>query len=570
MITSSHFADAYRTPQLHGNETPAPKFLDTGFPSIPRPSTSSSVDLANPAFHVNYHTTNPHLLLPPVEPSQRLSSSPDLASAAWTPTARTTSPTVASRSSADKNMDSSQMQTPPPTRDSSSKRKAQQTALQFGTPSTIIQKKVLSTPGVPAPVPSDGFATFSTPLQFPGLQFSPDAFQFPVDGSSSAPALPHSRFVWDTPGASDAGMIFSDDPFATPSNLGAAQNWFATPRLPDNKASFVDFTPQASSPPGPAYWSDATQGRNSDGVQQPPNFMSTSGVDPNMLFSFTHPSQALNNSFVEPQRRHSSFDPSALEKSMNQQAELQPAQQPHSRGSSGSSTFSGPNGPRPGLQRSNTDSGSKKPANSSLTRSTSFGHIPRRPSPLKRNNYGPLSAIPEAARPRPRTRLVIGKDGRARTETRDSTSPHDPAKRYPELWDDDSDTEPEEDLPVLSRHTSFNLSFDSKRPTKQARMNSYAKQLDSAGLPRPSSVGSNHEQLPSSRAGSSGRESQKAAPRHKLEEPRRYSMPAFASLDISKIGENEDDNAQGALERMVKSRITRTQQGIFGYPINPR
>lgn len=396
------------------------------------------------------------------------------------------------------------MQTPPPTRDATSRR-LQQSGGNVATPATVIAR-------TPGQVPPSAGLFNQTPFGYPSLQFSPDTMQFPSSGPMSAPPLPHSRLFWDQPDNGthmDVDMPIGSDPFGpTPHKIDGNVNWQPF-HIPTNN----QMNPQAfqvlQGLPSPGAVSSFAPSNHTDGRNsRPSSFISTSGgVDPSMLFSFSSPGPAssfdtsvpppmsLTNQQVETRQPYET----QLMDSIREKEAARKAKSQHSRTSTNSSNASFE--ARPSLQRSNTDSGFRRSRPTSME-SRSSGpaaayNIPRRSSPSKRSSGGLLMAIPEVRRPR--TRLIIDESGRARTETvvveeeeeRKETrrNPQDLRKQYPGLWaDDDSDTEEDEPAPpvTLSRNTSFNL--PQRRPSKHARNDSGdLHRSNSSKVPRPSS-----------------------------------------------------------------------------------
>ncbi|KAF2194867.1 hypothetical protein K469DRAFT_546977 [Zopfia rhizophila CBS 207.26] len=557
-VPQSHFLDAWSTPRVNGHQTPAqtPSFAIST--PVDRPSSSYSQKIRSPQdpeFHVNHFTPN-NLPLPPVDPSRRLSSSPGPLSA--NKAEGTLRPRPVS-------MDTSQMQTPPPTRDATSRRSLGQSAgNEFATPATVISR----TPGQ-VQGPDELFN--QTPFGFPSLQFTPDMMQFPSTGPMSAPALPQSRLFWDQHSDSnsmDMDMPIASDPFGpTPHKIEGNLNWqsFHTPSNQMNSQAFQAL--HGLSPSQPTSFVSAEDRSNS----RPNSFISTSvGVDPSMLFSFSspgptasfnNPAQQMNIHFEGRQPYETQARDSLREKELAKKVKGQ-----HSRTNTASSTASLEN-TRPGLQRSNTDSGFRKSRPSSMESKSSGSaaghHIPRRSSPLKRQSGGSLMSIPEIRRPR--TRLVIDEDGRARTETvpveddidirRDACrdSQKDLRRQYPGLWNED-DTESEEDEPVtLSRNTSFTL--PQRRSSKHARTDSGGlDRSNSFKVPRPSSGIFEKSSFDTLRP-TSGKTADNQF--------RRFSMMDFPT-PFGDIKENEDQqmpdspgDALGALKKVVEGRQKR-------------
>lgn len=393
-------------------------------------------------------------------------------------------------------MHTSQMQTPPPTRDATSRRLQQ--SVDAATPVTVIAR----TPGqVP---PSEGLFN-QTPFGFSSLQFSPDMMQFPGTEPMSAPPLPHSRLFWEQSNEAmqmDVDMPLAADPFGpTPHKMEGNMNWqtFHTSTGGQmNPQAFQALQGMSPLETGTSFaTSNAVDGHNS----RPSSFISTSGgVDPSMLFSFSNPDQSPSFNTSVPVLKHvetrQPYETQLLGSLREKEASRQ-ARSQHSRTSTSSSNASFD--ARPVLQRSNTDSGFRKSRPSSMDSRSSAAaaiqNIPRRSSPLKRSSGGLLGAIPEVRRPR--TRLIVDESGRARTETvpaeededdrETHRNPQDHRRQYPELWaDDDSDTEDDESPQTitLSRNTSFNL--QQRHPSKHARNDSgEIQQTNSFKMPRP-------------------------------------------------------------------------------------
>jgi len=379
-------------------------------------------------------------------------------------------------------MHTSQMQTPPPTRDATSRRLQQ--SVDAATPVTVIARTPRQAP------PSEGLFN-QTPFGFSSLQFSPEMMQFPGTGPMSAPPLPHSRLFWDQPNDAiqmDVDMPLAPDPFGpTPHKIEGNVNWQAFHTSTSGQMNPQAFQALQGLPSLEPTSSFATSNAGDEHDSRPSSFISTSGgVDPSMLFSFSGPdlSPSFNTSVPVPKQVEvrQPYETQLLDSLWEKEASRQ-AKSQHSRTSTNSSNASFE--ARPVLQRSNTDSGLRRSRPSSMdsrsSASAAIQNIPRRSSPLKRSSGGLLGAIPEVRRPR--TRLIVDESGRARTETvpaeededdrETRRNPQDPRRQYPELWaDDDSDTEDEEppETITLSRNTSFNL--QQRHPSKHARNDS--------------------------------------------------------------------------------------------------
>jgi hypothetical protein len=397
------------------------------------------------------------------------------------------------------------MQTPPPTRDATSRRSLQQSAGQgFATPATVIQR-------TPTQATTDAFLD-QTPFGFGNVQFTPDMTQFPMAAPMSAPPMPHSRLFWDPQHNSaqmDLDMPMADPFGPTPHKVEQNFDWqtFSTPAPTRMQPQPLQTSFHGMSSPGPVS-SFATNYMAGAQSSRPSSFVSTSGVDPNMLFSFS--SSGMHNSFGNmPLQRSQSvssrqpYETQARDSQREKEA-AKKARSQHSRSNTNSSSGSVEN-VRPALQRSNTDGGFRKSRPNSMESRISIpavaSTIPRRSSPLKRQSGASLTSIPELRRPR--TRLFIDETGRARTETvpiededetpKDTrkTSQTDLRRQYPGLWEED-DTESDDDEPApvvsLSRNTSFNMPQPQRRASKHARSDSGGlERSNSFKMPRPSS-----------------------------------------------------------------------------------
>ncbi|KAF2874174.1 hypothetical protein BDV95DRAFT_324795 [Massariosphaeria phaeospora] len=567
-VSQSHFLDAWSTPRVNGQQTPAQTPSFTLSTPIHRPSSSYSQKVPtpeDPEFHVNHFAPN-NLPLPPVEPGRRLSSSPGPFAVRSSGGNLREHPPSQSRPVS---MDTSHMQTPPPTRDATSRRSLQQSARnEFATPATVISR----TPGHVQT--SDGLFN-QTPFGFPSLQFSPDLIQFPSTGPMSAPPLPHSRLFWDQPndGAHmDVDMPIASDPFGlTPLKFEANTNWqtFHTPASQFNPEAFQTLHGMSSQGPMTSF---ATSTAGDYSTSRPSSFVATSaGVNPNMLFSFSNPGPTHSFSDPVPQISDSNDNRQPYETQVRdarrERERTKQTKSQHSRTSTSSSTKSFDHS-KPGLQRSNTDSGFRKSRPSSMesrsSGSASGFNIPRRSSPLKHQSGGSLLSIPEVRRPR--TRLVIDETGRARTETVPAEELVDSSKeprrnsqkdlrsQYPGLYsDDDSDSEPEEPV-MLSRNTSFNIP-PQRRASKHARNDSNSlERSNSFKVPRPSSGifdKSSFETI---------RPMKRSVDNASL----RFSMMDFPT-SYSDVNQHDDQqmpdspgDALGALKKVVEGRQKRT------------
>lgn len=500
----SHFLDAWATPRVNGQHTPAQTPSYSLSTPNDRPSSSYSLKVRtpeDPEFHVN-HFAPTNLALPPVEPQRRLSSSPDPSSIR-----RVGLNQEGQRPrSGPVKMDFSQMQTPPPTRDATSRRNVQQSVgHQNATPATVIRRTPLQQ------LSTSGGVFDQTPFGYADVPFSPSMMPFANAGPMSAPPMPQSRLFWESNDTSqmDVDMPASLDPFGpTPNKFQGNLGWqtFHTPVVEQMQAQFQ---PQQSMSSADLMASFGASTAGEGQTSRPNSFVSTTaGVDPSMLFSFTSPDDMTASFGSMPQQSMSKPNRQPYETQMlDSRREREKANKPrslHSRSNTNSSSGSVEDN-RPTLQRSNTDSGFRRirPLNSerrSSADTSAVHHIPRRSSPLKRANSGALKAIPEFVR-RPRTRLIIDETGRARTETvpaeEEEVTPRDMRRtsqtsirnQYPALWEEgDTESDSDEPQPALSRNTSFSIPQPQRRASKHARTESNElSRNNSIKMVRPSS-----------------------------------------------------------------------------------
>lgn len=588
-VPQSHFLDAWTTPQANGQQTPVqtPSF-SISTPVAPASQNYKPRTVDDPGFHVNHFVPNT-LPLPPVDPSRRLSSSPDPSSVRGSESGREGRQFSLSAVRAMDPSQMAQMQTPPPTRDASQRINPRQSGANgFTTPATVIAR-------TPTQDAGGNVLYAQSPFGFPSLQFSPEMAHYASTGPLSAPALPQSRLFWDQQHDSNTMNmnLAMTDPFGpTPNGANNSINWQAYGSQPNqvNQEAFQalhGLSSPSHAAPFAASSMDAQQPKSNSRTN---SFSSTSAsVDPSMLFSFSSPGPSASfgnqpqNAFpnfegrrpYETQAMDSLREKEEREKDRDlRERELaRKAMGQHSRTNTSSSAESIQE-VRPGIQRSNTDSGFRRSRPSSMESRSSGSaagyHIPRRSSPLKRQSAGSLVAIPEIRRPR--TRLVVDEDGRARTETvadvderesRESrrSSRNELKLQYPGLWSaNDSDSEADE--PALSRNNSFTI--PPPRSSKHTR-------TDSGGLShsspmkmiRPSS-GIFDKSAPDPVRSNNKRGGERAY--------RRFSMMDFPT-SFNSLNESQDQDmpdspgdALGALKKVVEGRNKRT--GTLSIPFS--
>lgn len=459
------------------------------------------------------------------------------------------------------------MQTPPPTRDSTSRR--QYVYGQHGvqsTPSTAYQQGPVSTPAQQPIMPNmQQTPTFQTPGQFTQLQFSPDMWGFPAGGPMTAPAVPQARFPWDsTPPMPQyqhpVNMNTPQQPFGPANPISAP-----VPSWPSNNVSpvelpsstFVPSQTRTSALEDGDFWRTAqtvdpqATTFSSDGIFTSP----TTGVNPNLLFSFSSPVPSSNplgnNQETQTDVDFSNRQPYEHQmRESNRERELaRKAKQQHSRTNTTSSSLTAT--ARPGLHRSNTDSGFRRNKNRSFESRTGAQSLDaaRKPSPLKRLSQASLSSIPESMRPLPRTRLVIDESGRARTETEPVDVPESRS-----LWDD-VDSDDEDELAVPSQRNSFINPTESFRSSKHARNDSGDQPFSASKRPLSSaSLASLTSRLESTPLG-------KKNPRDSMDSSyRRFSMGSFASSQSQSQGnddvfvEEDSSDARAAVMKLIQER----------------
>ncbi|KAK5132079.1 hypothetical protein LTR16_000105 [Cryomyces antarcticus] len=498
-------------------------------------------------------------------------------------------------------MDPPQIQTPPPTRDASSRRRTQQLqSAAFGTPSTIVSRHA-STFQTPQAKHETNPIYQPSPVQFSTTQFEPGVFQYSSSGATTAPAYSQPHLLWNQNSDASAMDVDEFDPFGPGPQRDRGIFGWQNLAIPINAVPDQSFQ-TSSSHSMPVSTLETTRcdtsrvdTQESQGYSQPTSFHSaTTGVDPSLLFSFSNPTELTDVSRTTPQL--SQFGPeqavrqpyehqtkqSMREKEFQQQRIVQSC---HARTNTGSSTasFSSVSTARPGLQRSNTvghviTNNSINPFQPavSLQRSNTAVHIPRKPSPLKRPSLSSLAAISETFKPRPRPSVVltIDESGRARTET---IIVEDDAEarvklQYPGLWDDgDSDDSSDSNMPVLSRTASLALP-ESERCAKAARIETSSDGIARPTIARSASSASLRNSLGTIRIASPGlrRSSSARRPTTLGQKNRKNTLWSFdGSLPGTEDNKNETemvlrqddeaDDAHSALRRVVEDRSKRQE-----------
>ncbi|KAK3725436.1 hypothetical protein LTR37_000406 [Vermiconidia calcicola] len=394
---------------------------------------------------------------------------------------------------------STQMQTPPPTRGTNARKQQQPQQIAFGTPSTIASRRFM-TPQQPFVPSNDEAQTQHNPTHFHQLQFSPDMYQYLHLGPASAPVAPQSKVFWaqaDSP-IQPAPSATLDDPFAP---LASGHIGWPSDGLQQHSAQSVSFdTPIMNSfPVQPPHL------RPASAVQRPTNLAvhpvteaSSAGVDPSLLYSSPiRPILRSNSRNKKAQPQAAATGTKEISDSVRDRSDTI-ASTTTSRAAST-------------LQRSHTTATARPQsmyslmsAVESLSRSSSFGQLPRTASPVKRFGRPPLGPISEG-KPRQRTSVILTVDenGRARTETlrADNSPTRSIRERYPALFDSDSsDAESDGSGDTPSRPSSFIFEKRDERRSKAARLDPPVENLEGLTIPRSSSSASMRKGVTPSRA----------------------------------------------------------------------
>lgn len=203
--------DFLKTPKFPSFSTPVKSPIKPS--GTKRPLSSQNIE-EQIASHVHHLSPNPDQTLPPVEPSRRLSSSPNPSSTTKRVCHRSSEPeltplkTSLNEQSTSSMRSAGSMQTPPPTSTSASRRQVQhaQSAKLVKQPATTNRR--MSSPGVArANNAETTLPQIEASPGFPSLQFSPEVFSFQNAGPATAPAFPQQRLFWDPEQSHDAMSI---------------------------------------------------------------------------------------------------------------------------------------------------------------------------------------------------------------------------------------------------------------------------------------------------------------------------------------------------------------------------
>lgn len=498
----SHFQDAFATPQMP-SYTPQPSETATMTP-LQRPHTSAG-PLQN-QYYVHGPAVAGQPMLAPHQSNYTMSPMYGTSQ----PQAMQTAPNTV--------YDTSQMQTPPPTRGTSVK-KPQMQNVAFGTPSTIASRRFM-TPQQGQAQPQLAHSTVQTPMQYQ-LQFTPEMYQFGNFGPATAPAMPQSQLLWDpnSPTVYQHHTQYQtqqprlEDPFVPASNAGL--QWPA-------QVSQQSITPLLDF---------GTPAMNGFHVQAPPQrpastvnlantvtpAMTTASVDPSLLYSSpvrpVQESPPVRANVQPPNPRASAKKPAANRKdsshSQQQSQDHERADNKATRGSVPTASSSSRSIVRPSLQRSNT-TGHLRPQSAqsftsrdSLSRSNSLLQVSRTASPLKRVGKSNLGSISEGRKSRPSVILTVDESGRAKAIRTDDSPTKSVRDRYPGLFDSetsDDEQDEDDDEDSMSNSASFSFARGQERSTKIARLDPPIENLDGLDIPRSSSRSSISSLVPPSRA----------------------------------------------------------------------
>lgn len=416
--------------------------------------------------------------------------------------------------------ESFQIQTPPPTRDQSSRRKSRTQSVVFGAPSNMLSRD--HTADAPhAPSQLQHHQQQSQQQQQPQfhqrLQNSmsqPVLSQFTNFAQMPEPSIPmpQENAYWPSSishnnGQEQPNWNSLDDPFHFQPQF-SSNNPIVPSQKPQQQHRQYQQTVPSNAPPRQVLQNTAS-GSNIGQITRPisqssdiPNMMTTAaGVNPNLLYSspnrfmsasfdtaFSPEQQTSFDGLLSPNKQSSiSFTQGSIERPNSRQQNLLPESQL-----------------RPGIRRSHTTGGGRPQSMyasmDSLSRSNSAANIARRPSPLKRANMGSmvsLASIAETPKTLPRSRtsvvLTVDSKGRARAETRviDASPTKSMKCRYPSLWDDsDSDSDSDKSTQIPGMNSSFSASRTSERQCKVARLDPPLENLEGLNLPRSNSSAS--------------------------------------------------------------------------------
>lgn len=497
-----------------------------------------------------------------------------------------------------------QMQTPPPTRGSPTKRRSQRIeSVVFGTPSSMPTRRPQSNQHM-----ETNHVQHTSLQQSPGNQVNPlmppASFQIPT--STAAPEfMPQQTASWAqstviNPVNHTPSWPSLDDPFNPWSNpTSVPQNTDLLPVIPRSSSHASLSFPSTS-----LYQQSRTNGPYTNHASS----QRTAGVDPSLVFSSpTRPVTAENprtNPFPRPSSSSSS---SASSRRIPYEHQLQSSRREmdsvHSTRSKQQPTAIATTQPalapptlRPGLQRSNTTGGTPSNNNNgsnsvaasvNLSRSSSAAGLSRRASPLKRTSRASLCSISETPKPAVRTSVVLTVDanGRARTEiVEDSTSKPiketSPSKsmreKYPTLWDDsDSESDSAASKQRSSRNSSLTHSKSDERQPKVTKLEPPSEGIENLHLLRSNSTAS--LKTPSKAAYAAAAQIRRQSSVKKQQRTTTHSrrntlaslnssFESLGSFDVSTDDRHPRKDAGSALREVVPGRTPQKGMNLFSRP----
>lgn len=470
--------------------------------------------------HVHHFSPNSGLELPPVESSRQLSSSPNPSTskrsrAKGERLERHQGSLGPARKEATKMRSAGSMQTPPPTSTSASKRKAKQAQVAKLVQDSASRVRKLSSPAIAQstnPEPNNDFVQPS-PQFFPGLEFSPDVFEFPSAGPATAPVYPQQKLFWDPDTSigpmdmdfSGGGLdMFESNPTFDLSHYVSAEaalepvpamSTFCMGSDEQNAVAHTthSFTANTSVPEMSAYPTSTAHVSRKKFAAQPTTV--DHAVDPCLLLS-THglqgPSQNMGTSMSKPAREirqpylHQ-MQESRREKEVDRSRR---SRSRHTSHTSSSQATEPKQEKRPRLNRRSTDTllgkgGSISRKHSQgpsyhrpkVEKERDNGHLQRKLSPIKSQPFDISSATVEHPRLRPQTSVTftIDDNGRARTETKltrdesESETDQEPERTDRRTWGDSASESSEEADADIATSFYSSFTFPSSKQPKLAR-----------------------------------------------------------------------------------------------------
>lgn len=506
MCFESHFHDAFSTPQMP-SYTPRQPDMAT---MTPVQAQQSTLDMLRNSYYAHMQAPSGAPISQAMPPPSQAVYQPQMTSPIYTNGQAMPAPPGQVLA-----YDTTQMQTPPPTRGTHVKRPQPQ-QIAFGTPSTIVSRKFATPQQGPLPE-QNAQPQLAAPMQFPHLQFSPDVHQFGNWGPASAPVYPQTQLLWDQTASPQMYQQPQqprptlDDPFAPASPPQMQWPASSASPMPSNTCMQSSAPPVSFSTPAMASFPvQAAVQRPSSAVPLGPELappLTTASVDPSLVYSSPiRPVQPQDPLPDLPQKTRNT----ANKKTVNRKdsATVQPKPIPSGKVAAADSisttttlSSTSHSAPRPPLQRSNT-TGTARPqlAQSALgkdtfNKSSQTLQVPRTASPLKRAGVGKplLASISEARQSRPSVVLTVDENGRARAVRTDAPRNEDKAmrSRYPGLFDSDSsDAESDGERDAPSRASSFSFARGEERFPKAAKFDPPIDNMEGLSIPRSSSSAS--------------------------------------------------------------------------------